>query len=260
MNEQLEIHNAAKRVPKQVGHLHRKLFLLVFGIMLLGQILLLVDKGLSTYYQLLERSFKVVLTIDSAADQAQLATWGHALTQQAHITSVHLFSPEDALAVVRHKNPQLVDSLLLMGKNQMPAFFEITLAPAAISNIRPFVDNLQVQYKGLVAHYNAEQAQQLFYVGMCNKLLRGLCAGALLAFLAFMFLVEAAPYKHPHWLSGLLSGLLAALVATGVVAVALYPIGLFKEFLTLFVVPWRQVSLWVSGCLLGWTLSKWQRF
>ena len=48
---------------KQVGHLYRKLFLLVFSIALITQALLFVDKGLEDYYNTLKESFKVISCI-----------------------------------------------------------------------------------------------------------------------------------------------------------------------------------------------------
>ena len=100
-----------KKHTKQVGHLYRKLFLLVFSIALMAQALLFVDKGLGDYYNTLKDSFKVILTVDTPAQAAVLEQWGQTLNQKQDITSVRLLSPEDALAVVRHKNPQLVESL-----------------------------------------------------------------------------------------------------------------------------------------------------
>lgn len=249
-----------KKHTRQVAHLYRKLFLLVFSMALMAQALLFVDKGLSDYYNTLKDSFKVILTVDTPAESTVLEQWGQTLNQKQDITSVRLLSPEDALAVVRHKNPQLVDSLLLMGKNQMPAYFEITLSVPAVNNIRPFVDNLNAEYEDLTPHYNEQHAQMLFYVGFAAKLVRVLGGIALLGLLAFMFLVEAFPYEQGHALGGLISGILAGVLSAGVLMVLIYPVGPLTDVLAYFTTWHRQVLLLVCSGLLGWTFSKWQKF
>ncbi len=260
MEDNFELEMKEVRTPKQVGHLHRKLFLLVFAVALLAQGWLLVEKGLRDYYNQLADSFKVILTVDEPAESAQLEEWGKTLSQKEDITSVRLLSPEDALAVVRHKNPQLVESLLQLGKNKMPAYFEITMTESAIANIEPFVDNLAAEYETLTAHYDLAHARLMFRVGLYAKLLRGLGALALLAFLTFMFLIEAAPYTQQQALSGLLSGMLAGILSGGLLAAVVYPAGLLVDMLPYFTTWSRQGLLIVFCGLLGWALSKWQRF
>ena len=260
MDELFEPEQSKPNTPKHVAHLHRKLFLLVFAIALIAQGLLFVEKGLTDYYNTLSNSFKVILTVDGEAQSEALEQWGQTLNQKEDITSVRLFSPEDALAVVRHKNPQLVESLLLMGKNQMPVYFEITLSNPAISNIRPFVDNLDAEYEELTPHYNEQHASMLFVVGLSAKLIRLLGAIALLGFIAFMFLVEATPSKQGRRLQGMLSGILAGLASILVIGGLLYPTGYLEQAFRFFTTWPRQALLFVFCGLLGWTFSKWQRF
>lgn len=258
LSKQVEPKKRAR--AKQVGHLHRKLFLLVFSIALLVQAVLFVDKGLNDYYAGLQESFKVILTVEAPVEEGVLEQMGQSLNQHTDITSVRLLSPEDALTVVQHQNPQLVESLLQMGKNQMPAYFEITLSVPAVNNIRPFVDNLDAEYENLTPHYDAQHAQMLFYVGFVVKLLRVLGAVALLGFIAFMFLVEAFPYEQGHCWGGLLSGILAGVLSGILVAALIYPTGLLADTFVYFTTWHRQVLLLVFCGLLGWAFSKWQKF
>ncbi len=260
MDELFEPETNKKKQPKQLGRLYRKVFLLVFAIALLAQSMLLIEKGLADYYRTLQNSFKVLLTIDTPTDSDTMQQWENSLSQTQDITSVRLLSPEDALTVVRHKNPQLVDAFLLMGKNQMPAYFELTLSVPAINNIRPFIDNLGTAYEELTPHYNAQHAQLLFEVGLWVKLLRLLGGVALLAFIAFMFLVEATPTEQSHAWGGLFSGLLAGVLSGGLVVVLVYPTGLLSTVVYHFTTWPRQAVLVVFCGLLGWTFSKWQKF
>ena len=260
MDDFFEATEKQTHTPVQVAHLHRKLFLLVFAITLLIQGWLLADKGLAEYHAALQDSFKVVLTLDGSADNAQLETWGQELNNQPSITQVRLFSPEDAMAVVRHKNPQLADSLLQLGKNKMPAYFEIKLTEETLPNLTPFLDNLTAQYPALTPYYHAGQARLLFYTGLVSKLVRTVGALILLAFIAFMLFVEAAPYKSKYTFSGAFSGLLAAAASSVCVAAAVYPVGVLADILPMITSWGRQGLLLTFGALLGWTLAKWQRF
>ena len=254
---------SAKISAKKQGiHLHRRLFLLVFAVAVLWQALLLVDTRLTQYYEALSDSFKVILTIDGKTDNAVLAHIGESMNQKADVSSVKLYSSQDALEVVRRQNPQLAGSLLLMGRNKMPAYFELRLVPTAVRNVSSLLANLTAEYKGLTPHYNAQHAQLLFITGLCVKLLRMGMLFAALVFLAFMFLVEAYPSKKrvSHFISGMFSGVLAGVLAGVFFAILIYPTGFLSEAVRLFVTPARQILLLVFCGLFGWTLSKWQRF
>lgn len=248
--------------PKHLFHLHRKLFLLVLAIAILGQCLLFVDMRIQSYYTQLKDTFKVILTVQGTVDNNMLGQLGDSLNQKTDILSVQLYSPQDALETVRKQNAQLVDSLLLMGKNKMPAYFEITLTPQAIHNVRPLAENLAAEYSNLLPHYNEQHAQLVFYTGLCAKILRVALVCALGAFLLFMFLVEASFSTRPlaHSWGGAVSGLLAAGVACALFALLIYPTGLLAQAVEQFTTPGREVILVVFCGLLGWTLSKWQKF
>ena len=260
MDDLFEQPSRKDRKNSRQPHLYRKLFLLVFAIALLWQGLIFVDVRLNSYYQELRDSFKVILTIPSAGNNEQLSQLGDSLNQKTDIQTVQLFSPQDALEIIRRQNPQLAESLLLMGKERMPAYFELTLSPQAINNIRPFVDNLAAEYDNLVPHYNEEHARLVFYTGICSKVLHLVFVLALLVFLTFMFLVEATPVSVAHSWGGALSGMLAPLLAWVVFAGLLYPTGFLAQAVSHFTSWGRELLLLVFCGLLGWTLSKWQKF
>lgn len=247
---------------KQIFHLHRRLFMLVFAIAVLWQSLLFADMRLGQYYRSLEDSFKLILTVNKTKDHPVLAQIGETLNQKQDIISVRLFSPEDGLSEVRRQNPQLAQSLLLMGRNKMPAYFELKLSLQAIGNIRPFVDNLAAEYDELTPHYNAQHAELIFYTGLCFRFLRLAMVFAGLLFLVFMFLVEAQPVKskRSHVWNGALSGGLAWMASVLLVMLLIYPTGFLQESLSLVITWPRQVLGLVFSALLGWTLSKWQKF
>ncbi|GEM_PF-1779667 len=247
---------------KHIFHLHRRLFLLVFAVAVLWQGLLLVDMRLGQYYNELSRTFKMILTIEGKTDNATLQQIGEGINQKADVASVKLFSAKDGLEAVRRQNPQLADSLLLMGRSQMPAYFELRLVPTAVRNVSSLAANLSAEYKGLTPHYNAAHGQLVFATGLCVKLLRMAMLFAALLFLAFMFMVEAYPFPKSriHLISAVFSGLLAGVGAGVFFAILIYPTGFLSEAIELFTTPTRQILVLVFCGLFGWTLSKWQKF
>lgn len=262
LKEMFEGKAEASGAPKQVFRLHRRLFLLVFAVAVLLQSVVFVNMRLGNYYKELDSTFKVLLTVNSQAENETLEQIGESLNQKEDIQSVRLFSPEDALEVVRRQNPQLTEALLLMGKNKMPAYFELKLNYKAINNIRPFVDNLAAEYPTLEAHYNLQHARLLFYTGLCSKLLNLAVIFSILLFLAFMFLVEAYPSNQvrAHYFWGAVSGILAGLASCAFFAVLVYPTGFLAEAVRQFTTPGRQLLMLAFCGLFGWTLTKWQRF
>ena len=259
---QAKTEQTSAKSEKHIFRLYRRLFLLVCAIAVLWQGLLLVEMRLSQYYGELENSFKVILTVDGKKDNAALAQLGETLNQKQDISSVKLFSPQDGLEEVRRQNPQLAESLLLMGRNKMPAYFELKLAPKTMGNIRPFVDNLAAEYDELTPHYNAQHAQFIFYTGISLRLLRLAMAVAVLLFLVFMFLIEAHPVKEirSHLFNGVVSGVLAWVAAGILFVLLIYPTGFLQDILHQFTTIERQLLGVVFSGLLGWTLTKWQKF
>lgn len=242
--------------------LHGKLFLLVFAIALLWQSLIFVDMRLTDYARSLQDTFKMVLTVNEPENNEKLAQIGESLNQKKDIVAVKLYSPQDALLTVQKQNPQLAQSVLLMGKNKMPAYFEIKLTPQGISNAEPLAANLAVEYPQLTPYYNRAHASFAFYASLCAKILRMMLLISALLFLLFMFLVEAvqAERSAAYAFGGIISGILAGLLAAGVLALLIYPTGILAPAVVNFTTWGRQFLLIVFCGLLGWTFSKWQKF
>jgi cell division protein FtsX len=102
-----------KNQVKHIFHLHRRLFLLVLAVAILGQSVLFVSTRLNRYYKELENSFKIIFTVNTKTTNDTLNQIGESLNQKTDITGVRLFSPQDGLEAVRKQNPQLTESLLL---------------------------------------------------------------------------------------------------------------------------------------------------
>lgn len=246
---------------KHVFHLHRRLFLLAAAVAVLMQCMSFVQVQLGGYARKLAEDFKIVLVVNGSLSQAALTQMGESLSAKEDVAAVKLFAPDDALAALEKKNPQLTEALLLMGKSKMPAYFELTPNYKAANNATLFAANLAAEYKDLSVKYNESHAQMLFYTGLCDKFFNTAFAFVVLLFVAFMFLVEAHPAgPQSHAKSGLLAGLLAAGLSLAFFAALLYPAGVLRPAFENFTSWERQLLIFAFCGLFGWTLSKWQKF
>lgn len=240
---------------------YRRLFTLVFAVAVLWQGVSFLQMQLSSYHRALAADFKVLLAVTLPADNAALAALGESLSAKEDVKSVKLFSPQDALEALKTKNPRLTQALVALGREQMPAYFELKLADRAINNIRPFTQNLAAEYPQLSVKYSAEQADLAFYTGLCLRTVNLAAVFALVLFFAFMFMVEAYPVRgKAHVAGGVVSALLAGALSFAFFALLTYPTGLLVEALRHFTSVERQLALLVFCGLFGWTLGKWQKF
>ena len=241
-------------------HLYRRLFLLVFSVVMLWQGVLLADNGVRRYYTELNNSFKMLLSLREYTTDEELQNLSARLQQREGVAEVKAYNAQEALDALHRQNPQLVDTMLLLGNHKMPAYFEVKLDEKAVANIKSFADNLALHFVQLNVRYNAEHARLIVNAGLFCKLLRLVEMVSLLALAVFMFLVEASARRAVSGVSGFFSGILAAASAVIVLAAVVYPVGYLPQVWNFFISAKQQVILLVMGGLLGWTFSKWQRF
>ena len=249
--------------PKKKTHsvsFHR-LFVFIFALALLGQVISFIHLQLSHYHQRLTQDFKVILTVSAPADNTLLSTWGESLSAKTDITEVRLFSPQDGLAALQTKNPRFAASLVTLGRDTMPAYFELKLTDAGISNVQSFVQNIAAEYPSLSVNYSAAQADMIFYTGLCLRVIQFAIILSLVCFVLFMFLVEAYPMRgKSHAPAALGYGALAGVLSLVGMCLLVYPTGFLMPALQHFTSVERQISIVVFCTLLGWSLGKWQKF
>ncbi|WP_458401301.1 hypothetical protein [Candidatus Avelusimicrobium sp.] len=261
MDDFLQEKPKKKKAAGAVFHGYRRLFALVFAIAVLWQAVSFLQLQLSSYHKQLVKEFKVVLAVKGVLDNAALKELGESLNQKEDVSSVKLFAPQDGLAVLKKKNPRLAESLVALGHEQMPAYFELTLAHQALNNVRSFAQNLSAEYPQLSVKYSATQAEMAFLSGLCVRILNLALIFALVLFFAFMFMVEAYPMRGKTHVGGaVVSSLLAGGLSFVFFLVLAYPTGFLVPALQHFTTIERQLSILIFSGLLGWTLGKWQKF
>ncbi len=261
MEKFLEDTPKKKKTTKVLFHGYRRLFVLVFAVALLWQTVSLLQQKLQQYHEALTQDFKVMLVVSTSTDNETLNVIGESLSANEDVVSVKLFSPADALAALQARNAALTEALVTLGRDPMPAYFEVKLTDRAINNMPLVAESLAAAYPQLSVKYSAVQAQAAFISGMLLRSVHVILVLALVLFVAFMFLVEAYPVRGvTHVKGGVVSALLAWALSFGIVVLILYPLGLLADGLADFTSEIRQIGIAVFCALWGWTLGKWQKF
>ena len=250
-----------KKAAKPLFRGYRRLFLLVLAVALLGQVVSFLQGQLSQYHAQLKNDFKVILAVTTADTNETLTAWGESLSAKEDILAVKLFSPQDGVLALQQKNPRLAQALVTLGRESMPAYFELKLTERAIHTIEAFAQNIAAEYPNLSVRYSLPQAQLIFYSGVCLQVVNVTALLVLVLFVAFMFLVEAYPVRgRSHIWAGAVSAGVAGVLSLGIMMILVYPTGLLIPALEHFTSWGRQVAFIVFCTLLGWSLGKWQKF
>ena len=261
MEDFLQEKPVRKQAAAPIFYGYRRVFVLVFAIALLWQTISFLQLQLSNYHHTLADDFKILLTVNSPLDNPTLVSIGEAIKAREEVASVELFSSEDALIALQQRNPRLANEMVVLGREQMPAYFEIKVVPSALHSVQMLTRQLAAQYPQLMARYVQRQADMAFYTGLCLRSVNVLAVLALVVFLIFMFLVEAYPVRGKSHVPGtVLSALLAGAASLAVLLILLYPARYLTEQISHFTSLGRQGILLAFCGLLGWTLGKWQKF
>lgn len=261
MNEFLQEDSTQSKKSSTLSRGYGRVFVLVFAIAMLWQMISFIQMQLLQYHQALVKDVRIVMPVVGNLNNEALTALGESLNSKTDIRSVKLYSPQDGLAALQAKNPRLTQALVALGREQMPAYFEVHLTDRAINNIRSFAQNLAAEYPQLTVKYSAEQADMAFLSGLCLRTVNAAAILVLALFVCFMFMVEAYPvHGKSHTGGAVWAALLAAVLSFVILAAAVYPTGLLLKALETFTSIGRQVGLLIFCGLFGWTLGKWQKF
>ena len=109
---------------------------------LAGQTLILVEGQCRRLETALRDDFRVVLFLRGPLEDPKRLVLEERLRAQPEAAAVRYVAPEEGLAALRREDPELVDSVALVGENPLPGAFEVRPAPDALrawprGSIRP---------------------------------------------------------------------------------------------------------------------------
>jgi len=223
-----------------------------------GQTLLFVEGQCARLETALRDDFRVVLFLRGPLEDSKRLVLEEKLRAQPEVADVRYVSPEEGLAALRREDPELVDSVALVGENPLPGAFEVRPSPEALPRLAAWIGSAEGLADWSDVRWKPAQLQAVLRARLYGHWLRLtlstlLCAAAALALWAlFGSLHESQRDRRLPW-AGALGG------AAGLALAALVAWPLRRDGL-LWAEPaaWTQAAIITACAALGWSLSLWR--
>jgi hypothetical protein len=225
---------------------------------LAGQTLLLVEGQCRRLESALRDDFRVVLFLHGPMDDSKRLVLEEKLRAQTEAAEVRYVSPDDGLAALRRDDPELADSVALVGENPLPGAFEIKPSAEALPRLAAWIDGVSALADWSDVRWKPAQLQAILRARLYGHWIRLtlstlFCAAAALALWArFGPLRGHARDRRLPW-AGALGG------AAGLAFAALVAWPLRRDGLLWAWPPaWTQAAAVAACAALGWSLSLWR--
>ncbi len=225
---------------------------------LAGQTLLIVEGQCRRLESALRGDFRVVFFLRSGMDDAKREVLEEKLRAEPEAAAVRYVSPDDALAALRREDPDLVDSVALVGDNPLPGAFEVAPAPQALPRLAAWIDSAQSLSDWSDVRWKPAQLQAILRARLYGRWLRLtlstlFCAAAALALWALAASLRGGAGGARLAWTGALGGA-AGLAFSALAAWPLHRDGLLWAWPS----PWAQAAVVAACAALGWSLSLWR--
>ena len=202
--------------------------------------------------------FRVVLFLRGGLSESRAKVLEEKLRAGPEVMDVRYVSADEALAALKRDDPELVESVALVGDNPLPAAFEVRPTPESFTHLGAWLDGAQRLAEWSDVRYKPGQVQAILRLRFYAHLLR-MTLSTLLCFVSAFALValgasvkgNAAARKTALWAA--LGGVLGLLFA---VAIA-WPLRR-DERLWAWPAPLAQAGLIAACATLGWSLPLWR--
>src|SRR4051812_48426553 len=162
------------------------LFALAAAVGLAGETLLLAERHCSRLEAALRDDFRVVLFVRASLEEARAKGLEEKLRAQPEVQDARFVSADEALAALKRDDPELAESVALVGDNPLPSAFEVRPAPDALTRLPSWLDGVQRLADWSDLRYKPAQLQAILRLRFYSRVLRLslstlLCLGAGLA-------------------------------------------------------------------------------
>lgn len=229
---------------------------------LAGQTLLFAERHCSRLEAALRDDFRVALFLPAPArsEAGRIKILEEKLRSQPEVLEVRFVSADEAFAALKRDDPELAESVALVGDNPLPAAFEVRPSPEALTHLGAWLDGARRLADWSDMRYKSGQLQAMlrlrFYAYLLRMTLSALLclvSGLALALLAAATRAPAAAQTRTlaAWagLGGVCGMALAVLIA--------WPLRR-DELLWAWPTLPAQAALLVLCVSLGWSLSLWR--
>lgn len=225
-----------------------------------GETLLFMRTQSRAVERSLRDDFRVLLYLKSDADAGKLKVLEEQLRALPDVEDARAVSKQEQLAALRRDDPELVESVLLVGDNPLQTAFEVRLGEGAVAQVGQWLLRARALADFSDARYKPSQVQAIlqaqFYARFLDVALAALvCLGAGAAALG-LWLLRLRPAGKPgesFWL--LAAGGLGAVAGAAAIGVVVLPM---RELS-----PWwawppagAQAALVLAAAASGWVLCS----
>lgn len=225
---------------------------------LAAQSLLLAEGQCRRLETALRDDFRVILFLRGPLEESKRAVIEEKLRAAPEAADVRYVSPEESLAALRRDDPDLADSVALVGDNPLPGAFEVRPSPEALPRLAAWIDSAQALADWSDVRWKSAQLQailraRLYAHWMRLTLSTLFCAAAALALWAlFGSLRGGAADRGLAW-----SGALGGTAGLALAALAAWPLRR-DGLLWAWPPAWTQAAVVAACAALGWSLSLWR--
>ena len=225
---------------------------------LAGQTLLLVEGQCRRLETALREDFRVVLFLRVPLSDSKRAVLEEKFRVQPEVSDVRYVSPEEGLASLRRDDPDLTDSVALVGENPLPGAFEVRPTADALPRLAAWIESAEGLAQWSDVRWKPAELQAILRARLYGHWMRLtlstlFCAAAALALWAlFSSLRGGARERGLAW-AGALGGIAGWALAT----LAAWPLRR-DGLLWTWPAPWTQAAVAAAGAALGWSLSLWR--
>lgn len=225
---------------------------------LAAQTLLLVEGQCRRLESALRDDFRVVLFLRGPLDDGRLKVLEEKLRASPDAAEVRYVSPEESLAALRKDDPEMVDSIALVGGNPLPGAFEVKPAAEALPRLAAWIESAEGMAEWSDVRWKTAQLQailraRLYAHWMRLTLSTLFCAAAALALWALFGSFGAASRDRRLAWAGALGGTFGLAFS----ALAAWPLRR-DGLLWAWPAAWTQAAVVAACAALGGSLSLWR--
>ncbi len=227
---------------------------------LAGETLLLAERHCSRLEASLRDDFRVVLFLRASLEESRAKVLEEKLRAAPEVADVRFISADEALAALKRDDPELAESVALVGDNPLPAAFEVRPTPESLTHLGAWIDGARRLADWSDLRYKPGQVQAILRLRFYAHLLRMALSTLLCLFAGLALAALSGPRRSASDGPAASSALWAA---AGGVAGVLFTIAVSwplhrDELLWAWPRPLAQISLLAVCATLGWSLSLWR--
>jgi hypothetical protein len=235
------------------------LFMLAAAAGLAGETLLLAERHCSRLESSMRDDFRVVFFTRASLEESRAKVLEEKLRAAPEVADVRFVPADEALAALKRDDPELAESVALIGDNPLPAAFEVRPAPESFTHLGAWIDAARRLADWSDLRYKGGEVQAILRLRFYARLL-SMTLSTLVCLVAGVALIAVGPFSRtPHHGSPQAAFWAAAGGAFGaLIAVAIsWPLRR-DELLWAWPGLTSQLFLLASCAVLGWSSSLWR--